>query len=337
MPHRSDNQPTVRIQGRLRPYLERRRIRDSVYYLLRPIGSSLRNRYLAFAPSAGPGGSLVQFQDWDDEPGASQFLAVLQRLKDDGFPRVLNYQRTSEGFVCVLSWIEGICLTDYLANISDGLRPPMDAVEAIRLTYSLSCSLVRLSRKVGVIHGDIQPANLVQTQNPARLIPIDFGNAWDIQRANDRENGDGRSMIYAAPEQWDQSMRVDSRADMFSVAVILFQLLTEQIPYEGLGGKAGWPQYRPFMTDRLERPSDLAQSCQCLPRSLRKQLDEFVIRGLQFDPGQRFRDLRHWIHEYRLLLEAFQAAPTLPISVRMLTQVIDWLAGRFSAGRSCSR
>lgn len=33
-----------------------------------------------------------------------------------------------------------------------------------------------------------RPANLVLTQNPARLIPIDFGNAWHVQRANDREN-----------------------------------------------------------------------------------------------------------------------------------------------------
>lgn len=275
----------------------------------------------------------MQLQDWDDEPGARQFLSVLHRLKDDGFPRVLNYQRTSEGFTCVLSWIEGIPLTDYLAQISDGRRPPVDAVEAIRLNYSLSRSLMRLSRNVGIIHGDIQAANLILTQNPARLIPIDFGNAWDIQRANDRENGDGRSMIYAAPEQWDQSMRVDSRADMFSVAVILFQMLTNQIPYEGLGGKAGWMQNRSFMTGRLERPSDLSQSCQRLPRSLRKQLDEFVIRGLQFDPGQRFKDLRHWIHQYRTILNAFQTAPALPIHVRMLTQVIDWLVVTFSAER----
>ena len=252
----------VRIQGRLCPYLERRRIRSSVYFLLKPVGDSRRKRFLAFDPTAGPGGSFVQFQDWADEPSQAQFLAVLHRLKDDGFPRVLNYQRTHRGFVCVLSWIEGISLADYFTNIREGKRPPVDAVEAMRLTCGLAYSLSRLSRKLSLIHGDIQPANLILTQNPARLIPIDFGNSWDIQRANDRENGDGRSAIYAAPEQWVKNARVSLHSEMFSVAVILYQLLTNQIPYEGLGGKAGRPQNRMFMAGRLERPSDLSLSCQ---------------------------------------------------------------------------
>lgn len=321
------NKPTVRIRGRRTPYLERRRVGSRTYFLIDRVGNSLRKRYKAFDPGAGPTGDFFLLSEWEEGPKAQQFLNVIRQLRDDAFPRVIDFQRQSDGYTCVQTWTDGVCLPDYLKNIQAGKRRPVDATEAVRLIHGLANGICRLHQKTGIVHGDIQPENLIMTSHPSRLMLIDFGSSWIVQTSALRNHGDGHHPNFGAPEVWDQQKPAGWHADQFSVTVVFYQLLTGEIPYVGLGGMAGDPSRVDKMRGKLQPPSDLSQSCAALPRSLQLQLNQLVCRGLALTPEERYPDRQAWLNELFDLYAKLRLSPQLPPVQSFLTRVVEWLAG----------
>ena len=112
--------------------------------------------------------------------------------------------------------------------------------------------------------------------------------------------------------------------DQFSVSVLFFELLTLQLPYGGLGGKAGRPEFIARAADTLIPPSQISKTCQKLPRSLRDRLDALVVRGLAFNPDERYPDHNTWLNDWQDLTARFRITPDLPPIENALTRVIGW-------------
>ncbi len=260
--HSENRERTVNVRGRTRPYLECRRIRRRDYFLLARVGSPFRESYLAFDRLAGPGGDFFLVQSLPVGKATEQLLRVLSRLKSDAFPRVVEWQRKCDQIDVALTWIEGISLADYLQNIREGCRPPVEPAQAVRLINGLAHVVCHLQRRLQVAHGDIQPANLIVTSHPSRLQLIDFGSAWTAHWTTRRTEGDGHHRCYAAPELQAGSIPVTLASDQFSVSVLLFELLTQQLPFGGLGGKSGRPEFIARAADTLVPPSQISPSCQ---------------------------------------------------------------------------
>lgn len=315
---------TVRVRGRGRPYLERRRIGRRDYYLLEQVGGPFRKRYLAFDPRSGPGGNFFLVQHWPDGPAAERQLRLWRRLKDDSLPRVVEWQRRDGQVEIVLTWIEGLPLSEYLQYVRGGRRPAVDPGQAVRLVHGLANAVCKLHHHRQVAHGDIQPANVIVTDHPSRLTLIDFGSGWTTESAAFRE-GDGRHPCYAAPELWTHATPVGFFADQFSVSVLCYELLTGKLPYGGLGGKAGRPEFVERAAQALERPSRTSGVCAALPRSLRDRLDGVVVKGLALDPAKRHPDRRAWLDELFETHARFRLKPELPPVERALTGVVAWL------------
>ena len=329
MPHSSpqpdDRHPkTVNVRGRRRPYLERRAVRRRDYYLLDHIGSPLRSRYLAFDPDQGPGGSFFLVQTWPNGPLAKQQLRVLSGMKHDSLPRVVDWQPRGKTVDVVLTWIDGIPLDKYLENIRRERRPWLDPSQAIRLIHGLANAVCQLNHGKQIAHGDIQPANVIVTSHPSRLVLIDFGSAWVVQDTAGREEGDGLNRCYAAPELSLNEDPVGFFADQFSVSVLLYQLLTQQLPYAGMGGKAGHPGHIEQARDSLAPPSKASAACQKLPKALRDAVDRVTIRGLALAPEDRYRDRHEWLDDLFQTTARFRLKPELPPNEDALTRVIRW-------------
>lgn len=320
----SQTDSTVLVHGQRRAYLECRRVRRRDYYLLEQIGSPLRDRYKAFDPLAGPGGDFFQVQTWPAGAPAAQHLKVLSRLKNDAFPRVVEWDRHGQSYACALTWVHGISLAEYFTALRAGRRPPVDPGEATRLIRGLAHGVCTLHRHLRVGHGDIQPANVIITAHPSRLVLIDFGSAWTAETTLSRVDGDGRHPCYAAPELSLPSTPVGFHADQFSVSMLFYEILTHQLPYGGLGGKAGRPEFVRQAAPSLQPPSETSQACRDLPRSLRQRIDALVLRGLALQPDQRFPDHHAWLNELFEVFARFRLTPELPPVESTLTRLVEW-------------
>src|SRR5438128_1740654 len=112
---------------------------------------------------------------------------------------------------------------------------PMDVTRFLRIGVGLSAALARLHAR-GIIHKDIRPANVVVDLDTGAVHLFGFGVASRVPR---ERPGAGRAAIaetglaYMAPEQTGRINRsVDSRTDLYSAGVVLYQMLTGVLPFD---------------------------------------------------------------------------------------------------------
>jgi serine/threonine protein kinase len=144
----------------------------------------------------------------------------------------------------VMEYLEGDDLARTLTH--EGPFHPEDAVD-----YLLeACEAIAEAHRLGIIHRDLKPANLFLARRPGSLPSVkvlDFGiskNAGSFARAGGPSRGrksteitDANAILgspfYMSPEQMESTRDVDSRTDIWSLGVTLFELLTSNRPFGG--------------------------------------------------------------------------------------------------------
>lgn len=318
---------TIRIRGRSHSILGRIKVRRREYLLLEELAQVDRPSWKAFDPLSGPGGQFFLIRRLPSSM-ASQRLRVFHRLKSRTLPTVVEWQHQRDHIDVVLTWSDGIPLTEAFEHIRAGRRPPIAPAQVVRLINGLVHAVTHLHRRLQTIHGDIQPANVVISDHPSHLHLIDFGSAWTMDWTWRRHEGDGHHRNYAAPELQVPNSRPTSAADQFSVAVIAYQMLTGQLPWGGLGGKAGRPEYVTQVTGNLVPPSTVSDTCRRLPDSVREPLDTLVTQSLALDPSQRISPDQEWLNRWQKLNLQFQLPPQSSRGAEWLSRVLSWLAGQ---------
>lgn len=268
-------------------------IRRKRYSILQQLGSTHRQRLLLDDPSSR---QLRVALVLPSDSSTVQHLQVLRRLPQLAeLPQILDYERQGENTLILLSWVRGIDLGHYLAQIKRGqVRPPLP-YESVRLIRGLAHALLRLNQHAQIVHADIKPQNLIITRKTSRLVMIDYGSAWPIAKTLYRVPGDGRSPVYAAPEIQADEPQLPSLADQFSATLILYQLLTGEIPYSALGGQAGRPGYQSAFAGETPSVLRLSPAVQRLPVAIGAALDAVIVRGLQLNPQDRFPTTSAWV------------------------------------------
>jgi len=299
------------------------------FRLLERLGSSDRERYRALDPLAGPRGDLRAIHVLPATPEVKQHLDVLQRLADlrnANVPFLVEYHRQGEKTYLVLAWVKGTPLDERVTRIREGRDEPFSAFTACKLIRGLAHGLTQLHDRWNVNHGDIKPANLILAPGGRSLATIDFGSAWLSERTMTRDPGDGVSGVYTAPELLMGGIP-SARSDQFSVSVVWYEMLTRELPYDGVGGKAGLPTYRTTLEGKLIPPSELAKNAGHVPRGLWKQIDSAVCQGLALDPDRRFPSRRPWLDALDQVQDEFRRRGTLR---GWNLKVVDFLTRRVS-------
>ncbi|MDQ6638735.1 MAG: serine/threonine protein kinase, partial [Pseudomonadota bacterium] len=145
----------------------------------------------------------------------------------------------------------------------------------------------------GVIHRDIKPANIFMVgRTQPRVLDFGIARVAHKQESNDPHSGAG-SPYYMAPEQVRRES-ADRRADVFSLGVVLYELLTDVKPFRG----ESLTQIREAVL-RLDPP--LASK---VDPTVPKALAAIAARAMAKDPEQRFRSARSFARELRQWLDA---------------------------------
>ncbi|WP_158542255.1 serine/threonine protein kinase [Lujinxingia litoralis] len=176
----------------------------------------------------------------------------------------------------VLEFVPGRAIADIL----DEEVEVVEALVAIDIAIQALDALA-YAHHHGVVHRDIKSENIMVTPE-GRVKIADFGVARaEVGSKNSRvtESRDlVGTMVYMAPEQLTSPRTVDHRADLYSLGVTLYEMLTGEVPFDG---DEGYP-----LMKRIEQelPAD--------PRTLREDLPEClvetVMRSLHKEPDERY-------------------------------------------------
>nr|WP_255553539.1 serine/threonine-protein kinase [Caenimonas aquaedulcis] len=149
------------------------------------------------------------------------------RLQHPNIVSVYDSDRDGDIAFLVMEYIQG---DDMKHHLDKGVRYTLE--QSLKMIRDL-LSALDYAHKQGIVHRDIKPANLL-IEPGGRVKLTDFGVAR-IQDSGEATRTQG-SMVgtlkYMSPEQV-QGLKIDSRADLFSVGVVLYQLLTDKRPFDG--------------------------------------------------------------------------------------------------------
>lgn len=155
-------------------------------------------------------------------------------------------------------------------DLRDRLRNPMSIDESLYYLRSIAEAL-RVIHVFGILHRDLKPANVMLREDNSPVL-IDFGLAR--RSMEDGNTGAGQvlgSPYYISPEQ-AQGHRVDARTDLYSLGVMLYEMLTGQRPYGGRSAMEIMAQHASAPIPRL--PPNVALQQALVDRLMAKRLSE---------------------------------------------------------------
>ncbi len=292
------------------------------------LGSAGRCAYQVFDTAAK---TMRVLHVLPDAPGTLDRVRTLQRITrgDNEILQIIECCRNDGHVWVVLPWIDGFNLRSVLNGIRKRQQPRIAAPEAVRLMKGVAHALCHLHRHKQVIHGDVKPANLLLTKRTS-LVLIDYGNAWRLERTTSRQDGDGVSQIYAAPEFIRGDRSVNFRADCFSVGVVLYEMLTDKIPYDGHGGKVGMLPDPVKSGSRLVPASEISPERNKLSKRIWRPIDELLNRSLAIDADDRFETSGQWLDGWNAAMAEIRQTKRHGGTTSLAGRVMDWIQKRFN-------
>jgi eukaryotic-like serine/threonine-protein kinase len=233
---------------------------------------------------------------------------VLASLEHPNIARLLDGGTTEQGVpYLVMEYVEGTPIDAYCDSHT------LSVTERLAL-FRAVCSAVQYAHQNLVIHRDLKPGNiLVNADGVPKL--LDFGIA-KLLRQDYAEQGPHltrtnlRPMTpeYASPEQI-RGEPITTASDVYSLGVLLYKLLTGQLPYR-LKSQTALEIENAVVSSEPERPSAIVMSADKLRRSLRGDLDTILLMALRKEPQRRYPSVERFSDDIQRHLQR------LPVSAR---------------------
>lgn len=185
---------------------------------------------------------------------------ALARLSHPGIVGVYDFGQTGSLCWILMEYVDG-------ADLRRAIRGSLSPAEALAIVPQI-CDALQYAHDEGIVHRDIKPENVLLDRR-GRVKIADFGLAKLLGRERPAAPLTVTRQVmgtprYMAPEQMEGSEQVDHRADIYSLGVVFYELLTGEAPI-----------------GRFQPPSHKAQ--------IDVRLDEVVLRSLEREPERRWQ------------------------------------------------
>ena len=192
------------------------------------------------------------------------------RLREDKVVTVYELVEADGALFIVMEYVDGQTLAEMLRA-----RPPMARAEAMEIFGQILDALDYVHGH-GVVHRDVKPSNVMLSRGRVKL--MDFGIALMADLPHQTKTLFGTPQ-YMSPEQFESSA-VDHRSDIYSAAIVLFEMLSGRLPFEEKAWMAA-------MQARLLPPPELKNLVPDLPAGM----SDAVAIALRREPAQRFESV----------------------------------------------
>ncbi len=209
-----------------------------------------------------------------------------------------------------MEYIEGLAITEYCD------REKLTIKERLHLFLQV-CEAVEHAHQKGIIHRDLKPSNMLVTAQNGKLLVkvIDFGIAKALaQPLTDKTLYTEQGQFigtpdYMSPEQAEMDARgVDTRSDVYSLGVVLYELLTGMLPFDPDALRAGGVEHiravirdeeprtpSTRLTGQSEELTKIAQrrqtDPQTLTRSLHRELEWIPLKAMRKEASRRYQSV----------------------------------------------
>lgn len=186
---------------------------------------------------------------------------TLAKLNHPNIVSVYEFGNVEETYYFLMEYVDGATLRDIVAA---GHLPPEHALAFVPHL----CDALQFAHDKGVVHRDIKPENILLAADGSVKI-ADFGLSRIVGTDNEATALTGTHQVmgtprYMAPEQMEGTRGVDHRADIYSLGVVIYEMLTGELPI-----------------GRFAAPSTKAE--------IDVRLDEVVLRTLEKEPQRRYQ------------------------------------------------
>jgi predicted Ser/Thr protein kinase len=229
---------------------------------------------------------------------------ALARLNHPHIVAVYDFGETDGFYYFLMEFVDGVNLRQLLHG--GHLQPH----EALRIVPQL-CEALQYAHDEGIVHRDIKPENIL-VDRAGNVKIADFGLAKLLGQPPVAHSLTGSHQVmgtlhYIAPEQMEKPLAVDHRADIYSLGVVFYEMLTGELP---LG--------------RFAPPSQKA--------GVDVRLDEVVLRALEKEPGRRYQHVSEVKSEVESITQDSTGQPgcepqVVEIAVRDIGATVGILGG----------
>ena len=200
---------------------------------------------------------------------------IVSQLDHDNIVKIHDAELQGDNAYIAMDYISGYSMSLRLRK-----REYLTVGECIRISKAMLRALT-VAHGLGVIHGDIKPANIMYDSVNDTYILTDFGAAYSDRRKRHNEKVIVGTPAYMSPEQLE-GKKLDGRSDLFSLAVTLYHLLTGYQPFAG----NNLPELKQNIVTNEPDLNHLT-----LPAGI----TEVIIKALQKKPYMRFADAQQML------------------------------------------
>lgn len=285
----------------------------------RYIGKVLDGRY-EILEEVGNGGMAVVYKAKDFDTGTIVAVKILREeyLDNEEFCRrfrnesraiaLLNHPNIVKIFdVCnsptlqyiVMEYIDGISLKDYIEQ-----QGVIRVKEAVHFTTQILRALMQAHAK-GIVHRDIKPQNIMLLSN-GQIKVTDFGIArLSTSRTSTITDKAIGSVHYIAPEQ-ARGGNTDARADLYSVGVMLYEMLTGTLPFDASSAVS---------VAVMQLQADPKMPRQINP-NIPVGLEEITMQAMQKNPAKRYQSAAEMLQD----IENFKRNPGIKFDYKYVAE-----------------